>query len=89
MALNSSNRTSDSIPADETRVKGLRLLPRNRSKDFAGCDVKEDIELREAIFIFFLKPEIEMWKKVSNRAEGKVLLSCCRSYKSFFNSRQG
>ena len=74
MALNSSNRTSDSIPADETRVKGLRLLPRNRSKDFAGCDVKEDIELREAIFILFLKPEIEMWEKVSNRGKSSSLV---------------
>jgi len=41
MSLNSSKRTPDSIPADEGRVNGFRLVPGNRSKDFGWCDVKE------------------------------------------------
>lgn len=55
MALNSSNRTLDEIPADETRKRVNGLYPEIVVRTLPG--VKEDIERGKSLF---LKPEIEM-----------------------------
>lgn len=62
MTLNSSNRTLDSIPADETRESERDLYPEIVVRTLPG--MKEDIERGKSLF---LKPSR---KKEHPRSEG-------------------